>query len=234
MADSTFLLYQLQKIDTSQHAAELTVKKTQDEIADETLIKRAEQNLQAAATALDTEKIRIAELERKITENKNKITQFSSSLYSGKISNPKELQDLQLEIASLEKNVSTLESALIERMEVFEELQATLDFNEKEVATLKNQKIEQKNILLEKLENGNKEVERFAKEKQGIRVQISSDLLEVYDRLSITKKGVAVSLVEEGCCQACGTTLTPSQCQQAKNHSTLTYCPNCGRILYAG
>jgi len=71
-------------------------------------------------------------------------------------------------------------------------------------------------------------------ERKGVTSQISSTFLATYDKLVISKKGIAVSEIMDECCGSCGSTLTPSDCQHAKNHSIIQLCSNCGRILYAG
>lgn len=234
MADSTFLLYQMQKIDSAQRSVELSIKKHLEEIGNLSAINEAELHLEKLSKLVNIEKVEIVNLEKRITESKNKSTQFNSSLYGGKIVNPKELQNLQIEIASLEKNVSTLETTLLGKMETLEQLQAALDLAFQEASTVKSQKTAKNAILNEKIEAAKKEKSKLEKEKEGIRGQLSVAFLNTYDQMSTTKKGTAVSLVEEGCCQSCGTTLTPSDCQQAKNYTAIIYCTNCGRILYAG
>jgi predicted nucleic acid-binding Zn-ribbon protein len=62
---------------------------------------------------------------------------------------------------------------------------------------------------------------------------IASPALGVYDQLRKQKRGLAITTIAENSCEACGTTLTPSQQQTARSTSQLFHCPTCGRILYA-
>jgi predicted nucleic acid-binding Zn-ribbon protein len=59
-------------------------------------------------------------------------------------------------------------------------------------------------------------------------------MLEMYENLRQQKRGVAIAEISDNACAACGTTLTAALQQSARSATTLTHCPSCGRILYAG
>jgi len=75
--------------------------------------------------------------------------------------------------------------------------------------------------------------ERLKLERQAIVQQILPESLALYETLRKSKKGVAVSGVEDQCCTICGSQLTPAEIQQAKSSLQIARCPSCGRILYA-
>ena len=234
MVDSTFLLYQLQKIDAEINSIDSKRHKIFIDLKNDSIIKEAEDSLESILTKLTSRQKDSSELDSKISSFRNKVVQFTSSLYGGKIQNSKELNELQTEIASLNKNILSSEDQQMEKWEEIETLQLQLCDAEEHLKTLKNSHSIQIEFLQEKLNGYQKEIERLLVEKKGIHGQLSKTFLDLYQRLFRTKKGTAVSLIEDFCCKCCGTTVTPADSQQAKNHLVLTFCKNCGRILYAG
>jgi uncharacterized protein len=234
MVDSTFLLYQLQKIDSEIYSIEVKSQKIINDIKNDSIIKEAENIVENILAELTSCQKVSDELGTRISTFRNKVVQFTSSLFGGKIQNSKELNELQSEIASLNKNISVSEDQQMEKWEELEVLQAKLHNAEEQLLTIKKSCFVQNEVFQEKLSDYKKETGRLLVEKKGIHEQLSKVFVDLYERLLQTKKGTAVSIVEDSCCKCCGTTITPSDCQQAKNHSVLTFCKNCGRILYAG
>ena len=92
---------------------------------------------------------------------------------------------------------------------------------------------EQNKDLTQESETLRKSLERLSSERRAAVTDIASQALSVYDRLRQQKRGLAIATVADNSCEACGTTLTPSQQQTARSTSQLFHCPTCGRILYA-
>ena len=234
MADSTFHLYQLQKLDIGITNLIQQISVIKSKIKDRTYLQSVMMELNQATKLLGDEQMESDAIETKLSTKRIKLAQSESSLYSGKIQNPKELQDLQVEIASLKKAITILEDSQIERWEKIEVLSTIR--NEKNTVfekvkledTLEIQKMESDILQLVS------EHQRLLLEKKGVTSQISASFLATYEKLVVSKKGIAVSEIVDECCASCGTTLTPSDCQQAKNHAIIQLCSNCGRILYAG
>ncbi|HEX5941036.1 MAG TPA: C4-type zinc ribbon domain-containing protein, partial [Anaerolineales bacterium] len=92
---------------------------------------------------------------------------------------------------------------------------------------------EQHKDLTGESETLRKNLERLNSERQAVVTDIAGQTLNVYDQLRKQKRGLAITTIAENSCEACGTTLTPSQQQNARSTSQLFHCPTCGRILYA-
>jgi uncharacterized protein len=88
--------------------------------------------------------------------------------------------------------------------------------------------------LLGEQDTLHREVTRLDSERQAVAVAIPPSDIELYNHLRKNKRGVAVAVVSEESCLACGAGLTPAECQSARSPSQLVYCSSCGRILYAG
>jgi len=227
-----FQLFQLQQIDSAianSHARISEIEYLiQDQGETEKLLKRIaemESDLRQKKTDYDL-------LSHEIQSKKNKKSQSESTLYAGKIQNPKELQDLQLEISSLSQAITKMEDELLEKM-------IDLDESQEEVQKIHNLLAETKmeqNARNSKLLGEKKELERavinFSLKKEPIVQKIPENDLALYHRLLKSKNGVAVGKLLDNSCSSCGASLTASQCQQARSPGNLFFCPNCGRIVY--
>jgi uncharacterized protein len=226
-------LYRLQQVDSQIDQIQARLKAIQQTLEnDETL--RAAKERYASADGKHQESERALKLsEAEVERQRLKIEQAEASLYGGKVHNPKELQDLQKDVASLKRHLETLEERQLEAMISAEtaesELQAAKTDLERVQSNLKEQ---HKDLTLES-ESLHKNLERFHSERQAVVTDIAAQALGVYDQLRKQKRGLAITTIEDNSCEACGTTLTASQQQSARSTSQLFYCPTCGRILYA-
>ena len=99
--------------------------------------------------------------------------------------------------------------------------QAQADFAQKSAGLLgEKSQIEKENV-------------RLSKERSATVSFVSDDALKLYQSLRTNKNGRPMAIIEDQCCAACGTSLRPAELQSARS-SKITYCPSCGRILYAG
>lgn len=156
-----------------------------------------------------------------------------ASLYGGAVKNPKELQDLQKEIASLKKHHAALEERQLEAMlaaetagTALEQAGANLELIQSRLGNEHKQLIEEQSGLVEQLAN-------LRQEREAAQAPLESSLLAAYEDLRKQKRGAAVAEVEDGACAACGTTLNAALQQNARSQKQLAYCPSCGRILFA-
>jgi uncharacterized protein len=233
MVDSTFLLYQVQKIDIDIRQNETRLRDLINEINNDLILSEANRVFQTLLEQLSMVEKKSFDIDKRITDFKNKKQQLSSSLYGGKIQNSRELQDLQKEIESISKNISSLEDEQILKWEEIEKLRSDKDLQEAKIKMIKDERLSKISTIQSMIDSIKNEIVRFKVEQKGIRDQISASLLDLYDNLVIIKKGVAITQIDESYCSSCGNSLTPSDCQNAKVHSSITYCSNCGRILYA-
>lgn len=230
----SFKLYRLQQIDTSIDQACARLTEIETALSDDSIIKSKEDQIQIISEKLQKTQKALREIEYEVESVRSKINQSESSLYEGKIHNPKELQDLHNEVNALKRFLYSLEDRQLEVMmtleEVEKEYQATRNVVEKTKRHWKEQQVtlneEKKKILTI--------IERQEQEKSIVSKSIPPNDLELYNRIRSQRNGVAVVRVSDNFCSACGSTLNSSTLQAARFSSQLTRCPSCGRILYAG
>ena len=79
-----------------------------------------------------------------------------------------------------------------------------------------------------------KDLEKLDSERQLAVSQIKPQHLVTYEEIRKKKKNIAVTIVEDNTCSACGVSITPSDWQAARSPDQIIFCPSCSRILYAG
>lgn len=227
-------LYRLQKIDTQLDQINVRLVEIDRLLNEDERVRAAKQTADEAHINLERKHQALREMEHYSAEQQVKIEQAESSLYSGRIHNPKELQDLQKDIVSLKKHLSTLED---------QELQAMIDLEnaEKQEAEAalayrhaQAEAIQSKAGLAGEKEKLNKTCQRLNAERSVALTPITPQFLEIYNRIREQKKGVAVTSLDDDSCAMCGATIRLSESQAARLQTNLLYCSSCGRILYAG
>lgn len=226
-------LYRLQQVDSQIDQIQARLRTIQQTLEnDETL--RAANGLFTAASDKCKDAERILKLsEAEVEKQRIKIEQTEASLYGGKVHNPKELQDLQMDVASLKRHLETLEERQLEAMITAETAEKELQTANADLERVQSNLKEQNKDLASESEALRKKLERLNSERQAVVTDIAGQALNVYDQLRKQKRGLAITTIADNSCEACGTTLTPSQQQNARSTSQLFHCPTCGRILYA-
>lgn len=171
-------------------------------------------------------------IEGEAQAQKIKIEHAESSLYGGGVKNPKELQDLQKDIASLKKYLVTLEERELEAMMLLEKSENALQGAKTELELLQAKRGNEHKKLIEDQSAFMIEVEWLTEERNAALTPIENSLLEIYENLRQDKRGVAVSEFHDNACASCGSNLNAALQQNARS-SKIARCPSCGRILYA-
>ena len=230
----SFHLYQIQKIDTQLDQIEARRAEITSILEKDVRMRNAQKHLDEAHVQVHQLQHALREMEEITRAKRIKIEQSEAALYGGSVRSPKELQDLQTEVASLKKDLATLEDQQLEKMMQLEAAEAQQAEAQRAFDELDEQLISEYASLNGEKSQLERQRERLNAERTVISGQISAENLEVYQRLRQQKKGQAVVPIEDESCGVCGATLTPAECQAAKSPLKIIFCSACGRILYAG
>ena len=226
-------LYRLQQVDSQIDQIQARLKAVQQTLENDVELRAANEHL-AATEAQYKDADRALKLsESEVEKQRIKIEQTEVSLYGGRVQNPKELQDLQKDIISLKRHLETLEERELEAMIAAENAEKDLQIAKKELEVVQSNLKEQNRDLTLEGETLRRGLERLNSERQAVVTDIANQGLSTYEQLRKQKRGIAIATIADNSCEACGTTLTPSQQQSARSTSQLFHCPTCGRILYA-
>ncbi len=226
-------LLQLQSIDLELDAAHARLRAIAVALGDDPAVKQAQRELVEAQAQLHAARIAVQNLEFDGQTLGQKIAEVDGRMYSGVVTSPKELQDLQNEAASLKRRRAALEEKQFDALLAAEsaetrhvETQHRLEGAEATAAQAHGNLLEERERLLTS-------VARLETNRDAAAASIPPVDLDLYGRLRQSKKGRAVSQLDEGACTACGVAPSSSRIQDARQGNDLILCGNCGRILCA-
>jgi predicted nucleic acid-binding Zn-ribbon protein len=227
-------LYRLQQVDRQIDQARTRVAAIRKILENDTELRDALSRVDTTKAEYQATKSELKQSELNVQTQQIKIQQTDASLYGGNVHNPKELQDLQNDVAALKRHLSTLEERELEAMQQAETTEAALKQATIDLELIQAKRGNEHRKLIDEQAALSKDLERLSSERQATVSAVEGQILEMYDNLRQQKRGIAVAEVSDNSCAACGTTLTASLQQNARSISNLAHCPSCGRILYAG
>lgn len=162
-----------------------------------------------------------------------KLKKIDKELYGGKVVNPREVEALQKEIATLKKQRGDLDTKLLELWDAIPPVQAEVDVLAKKVAEKKAELDEyQKKVLKLKAQLEAEFKERSA-QRPALAKEVPTSMLARYDSVRQKHAGIGMAgVTKNGNCDACGTKLPVKNIEAAKEGRIVT-CEACHRILYA-
>ncbi|MCB0971268.1 MAG: hypothetical protein KDA97_07090 [Acidimicrobiales bacterium] len=158
---------------------------------------------------------------------------FDAKLYSGTVTNPRELQDLQEEIESLGRRISILEDQELEVMVEVEPVDALLAQLTGAVAD-QGRALESAETALTVAEaevRAALDAERA--ERTTAAGPVPEDLLATYDKLRAGRGGIGVARLVGSQCGGCHLTLSAMESARMRKlpEGEIAHCEECGRIL---
>jgi predicted nucleic acid-binding Zn-ribbon protein len=230
-----FKLYRLQQMDSQLDQVRARLEQIESALSEDAALRRAQDEADQAAQALEKERKGLRHAEENVRDQRLKIEQTESTLYGGKVRNPKELQDLQNEVAALKRYLSVLEDRQLEAMLAIEEAEAIESTAGVALEQVRAQLEKQNRSLSGERTGLLKELERLKNERETTAATIAAGDLSLYEQIRLQRRGVAVARVtQDKSCSACGSTLNAALLHAARSPSQLTRCDVCGRILYGG
>jgi predicted nucleic acid-binding Zn-ribbon protein len=149
------------------------------------------------------------------------------------ITSPKDLERMQGELVSLQRRIATLEDEELEVMVRLEEAQATLDDLTAQV--------EQADARLAELIAGRDEkaaaldvdLRAVEAERAPVAAEIPDDLLALYEKLRVSKGGVAAAELRQRACGGCRLTVDNAELSRIAGTAPdqVVRCEECSRIM---
>ncbi len=222
-------IYHLQCLDSEQDVKQNRLSEVRVALKDDKALKQARQAVESAQALVQKWATRQRNLELEIQSISDKIARSEQRLYSGAVKNPKELADLQSEIASLQRRRQKLEDDLLEVMIERDEAEAThsqaqqhLDETRAHWENRQANLSAEQEILQEKLA----EIEQT---RAKVLPKIDASDLAIYQNLRRRKDGLAATQTSGDACM-CGMAISLNLKWQLR-HEGMGYCGNCERIM---
>jgi len=224
-------LYEVQKIDTRIHELEREREALDSgaELGAQVEALRAQaQQAHEELRKLETE-LRDTELQMKSREAKKK--DFEDKLYSGRVRNPKELDDMQREVQMLGEQIDKLEDKALNMMEDLEQRRSA-------AADQDSSRRDQEARLAQLQAHYASENTRIADElsalesqRAGLTSAIPPELLRRYDDIRSKRGNLGIVKMTSEICPGCRIAISLDITRQLKRGARV-FCESCGRLLY--
>ena len=225
-------LYELQQVDLEIQGVSGRLKEIAATLGENAELKRARKMATDAQAVLAKCRAEMHDLDLEVSSLSQKIETNESRLYSGRVTNPKELANLEEELASLKRWREKREEDLLEAMLATEEAEATLSDAQAILTQVSETWGAEQGDLADEQTTLQARLEELGERRRSLIAVVGSEDVATYERLRQRKAGRAVAAVKDGICEGCRMNPPSSQVQHARSGSELEFCNNCGRILH--
>tara|TARA_B100000427_G_scaffold325244_1_gene331740 strand:+ start:1040 stop:1738 length:699 start_codon:yes stop_codon:yes gene_type:complete len=194
-------------------------------------LKSVIESVNSAESEIKGNEVEISKIELDIDTRKDSITKLKNQQLETKKN--EEFAAMEHSITNYQDEISKLEDSQLELMEKGEELNTSLeeanDIHEKEQKVVDAELA----IIKERKIQFSKKIEELKSDREKIASNIDNDLLDQYNRIFKSKKGVAVSELVNDICSGCHMKVTPTTAGMVRAEKVVSTCDQCGRILYS-
>ena len=201
-------------------------------------------SLQARQSTLDDDIVRAetddsdlgreqARVDADVEMVRSRMERDQKRLDSGQVGSPRELENLQSEIASLHKRQSDLEDAELEVMEQRESIETqlkTLRAEQEQVSTDLAAALTDRDAAWAEIDA---ETEKATAQRGELAGGLPEDLLALYEKLRVSSGGVGAAALHRGRCEGCHLQLNTTDLNNLRDAppDEVVRCEECRRIL---
>ncbi|MFD4999421.1 zinc ribbon domain-containing protein [Streptomyces buecherae] len=171
--------------------------------------------------------------EQDVDQVRQRAARDQKRLDSGAVTSPKDLENLQSEIASLARRQGALEDVVLEIMERRESAQARAAELTGQVAAVEAKTVDATARRDAATESLDAEIATATKEREVVAGSIPADLLKLYEKLRTQQGGVGAARLYQRRCEGCRLELNITEINEVKaaKPDEVVRCENCRRIL---
>jgi len=232
MTRPILLLAHLNEADLALDATKARLTEIAEALREPATLVAARASLAAAEKEVARLRGEQADAETSQAKADEQIKAIEQKLYGGKVTNPRELESSQRDLAQHQKQRTGVEDRLLEIMVSLDGATAAVARAQVDVtrlaaewdarqASLRSEQAKLKGLLPA-------QQARQAAARQAV----SPQYLRTYDHLRPRHGGRAVAELDGDECSACLVQAPPSKLEAARFSDELVYCGNCGRLLW--
>lgn len=236
VAMSTILstLYQVQIYELEIDQARDRIETIESLLAHDNRIAAAQTRLNEVQDILQGARARLKDLELEIASLAEKISEVNELVYGGKIKNPREIQDRQNELDSLQRRHAHLAGLITEAKQDVDNCAAEVAAAEENMAKAQNTNVEMTQELIKERESLDDAIKATLKKRKKIVADVPDSTLKHYRALRKIKSGQAIAILKGDSCGVCGIEQPSSEVNRVTMRSDeIIHCIGCGRILIA-
>lgn len=225
-------LIELQKTDTNLRKLKKSIETAEQRRA--SIEQEFEQHafeIRTIENKRDEAKAERAKLETQITDAKNKVERADRNLKNSQ--NQKEYEAAMRELDVLQKEISALETKVLEQLTIIEENEGILNERAEEISGLEGNRTKALADFESQLAKDVAEFESQNVHREKIFKLLPPQMASIYNRLvQRSRDGIAVAEVTNGTCQACFMALRPQIVVEIRRGDKIITCESCTRIMY--
>ena len=225
-------LYELQELDLRIVNLENEIARLEAKLSDDSILAEASKRLRALEAHADQFAARRRTVDRTLEGLQDRLERIQARLYSGAITNVKEMEAAEAERAVTERSIAENEDELLEIMVTAEEIDESLAKGRQIVGKLENQRQADISSLTAKVDDARGKLLTLSPQRSEMTAAISPPTLHRYETLRSSKGGMAIARVERGLCSGCRMALTTSELQRVRSATDPMSCGSCRRLLY--
>jgi predicted nucleic acid-binding Zn-ribbon protein len=170
------------------------------------------------------------ELEGDLNLIETKRTRYKEQLDTVKTN--KEYTALQHEIDGVAQAIRQIEDQILTLMEEAEQVKVALDEAQGALDREESVILKDKNVVEKQVEQLRVEQQELQSQRDKWINQVPEEVMEVYDRVSRGRKGVAMAEAKNQICLECHMRIRPQLFQEIKRNDSVITCESCSRILF--
>jgi predicted nucleic acid-binding Zn-ribbon protein len=226
------LLYTLQRIDSRLVKKKRRYLQVGESLGESSALRSARQALREAKERQAHWRSTLVDRELEAKGAADKLVTDEKRLYSGRVTNPRELGDLQKEVEYLKRRRADLEDKQLEAMMSAERASAQVAVVQKEFEVIESAWKSENSELSEEYDALRAEIAQLFAQRKAVVKHVSAEDLAEYNTLRRLLKGTAVVAVKNGVCRVCNVQVPQRDWEKAQQTDQLYYCSGCERILY--
>ena len=223
-------LYQLQELDLEIEANEQALQQKESQLGENQAIISAQNQVASEQQRLEELKRQQHTAEWEVDDLLSKVAAVEAQLYGGKITNPKELSNLQHEATTMKAKSDQLENRALEIIDRVEAAEKSLEVTTGE---FKKQEVEwhrRQQQLSDEIAQLKRRLADLNQNRLHLSGEVQPQAVELYEKIRQQKKS-PVAKVEQGICRGCRISLSANELQRARSGNPVQ-CGSCGRILF--
>lgn len=224
-------LYRVQQLELEIIGHTKRIKSIDQLIENDEALREAEAAFEVATTEFEDADRRAKDMELEIAALQDKRQASETLLYSGEVKNPKEMQDLQMELESLARRKDVLDDELKRIAGERDGCQQNLEECQSNLEATRTARAAENKDLLEEKENLTATVsEQLTKRKAAVK-KIPADIFKTYNSMRAKNSNRPVSVLKDDACTVCGIEQNSMVITAINRSDDIIHCQSCGRIL---
>jgi len=226
-------LWSLQELDSALDSRRASLDDARARIGETEEIVELRARVEALRAAVRSAQAAQKDVELEADDLKSKIAPAEEKLYGGTIRNPRELSDLQADIAQLKQHLSVVEDRGLEALATAEAAENELRKATAELEAMEAAWRQEQAELAERVDTLAAEIAIYDRQRKEQAAEIEQPLVKTYEHVRRAHQGRGMARLDRNLCLGCRISLPVSTVNRARAGAVVVQCPNCERILYA-